>query len=113
MRNLINLIENIVVESDEDTAFMDREKNIEALIRFAFDKIGLTVNYNNYSVNYEDATREAEVTLEDNSVPLTHLLRLQSTGLADGDYNVRHGHDALHITFVVAPDLDHARLPDK
>jgi hypothetical protein len=120
MRNLINLIESnldLDPEAEEDALSQsyDREKHVEALIRYAFTKIGLPVNYNNYSVSYDDSTREAEVQLEDQEVSVEQLTKLAATGLAEGSdlaaYRVVWGSDALSIHFTAAKALDNAQIP--
>jgi hypothetical protein len=116
MRNYINLLNENFIDDDENDdemmAGMDREKHIEKLIRFAFNKIGLEIGLNSYSVSYEDSTRNAEVQLEETSITLDTLLRLRDTGLSD-NFTVEHGADALSILFKASPDLDHAAIPEK
>ncbi len=108
MRKYINLI-----ESEFDDSHMDREAHVEKLIRFAFDKVGLQVNYSSHAIFYDDATRQAEVSLEDNAVSLSTLWKLHDTGLAEGDYNVEHGRDSITITFKVKGDMDFAQIPSE
>jgi hypothetical protein len=103
MRNLINL-----VEANSDS--MDREDHIVRLIRFAFEKIDLAINYNNHSVTYEDATREACVILEQDSISINKLALLYQTGLSDQDFVIEKGHDALRVVFTVRVDLDQAEI---
>lgn len=98
-------------EEQDDDAFMAaiaREKAIEALIRHAFGKLHLDINYNNYSVRYEDSTREAEVMLEEDRFDLKMLMRLYETGLSD-NFEIVHHTDALAIAFTVAAELDNAQ----
>ena len=118
MRQYITLIEDVAFDDADDDAFsqsMDREKHVETLIRYAFDKVGLPINYNNYSVSYEDSTRDAEVTLEDQEVTIEQLNKLVETGLAEGTgpaaYKVAWGSDALSIHFKVARAIDDAQIP--
>ena len=120
----MNLIENAFDLADEDAdaaadresdAQYAREAHVEKLIRYAFSKIGLPINYNNYSISYEDSTREAEVTLEDQEVTLADLTKLIDTGLAEGAglsaYKVVWGSDALSVHFRVAAAIDQAQIP--
>jgi hypothetical protein len=121
MRNFMSLIENAfeLAEAGEDEGMdsYDREKHVEAAIRYAFGKVGLAINYNSHSVSYEDSTREAEVTLEDQEVDLQQLSKLAATGLAEGGglsgYKVAWGSDALSIHFKVARAIDDAQIPSE
>jgi len=97
----------------EDDARYAREKHIESLIKYAFEKIGLTINYNNFSIMYEDSTREAEVRLEGevDGISLTQMTKLRETGLAEEYFLSAHDGD-LWIKFKVVPELDHAQIPE-
>ncbi len=119
MRKYIDLFESFDEDAEEEALSQsyDREKHVESLIRFAFDKVGLPINYNNYSVRYEDSTREAEVVIEDQAVSFDKLAALATTGLAEGTglaaYRVEWSSDALVIAFRVADEMDHARIPSE
>ena len=100
------------IESDDDDAFMaaiDREKKIDKLIRHAFEKIGLQINYNNHSVLYDDETREATVSLEDDRIPMQQLRRLSETGLA-AEYDIIFHGAGLGVEFKVSAELDNAEV---
>jgi hypothetical protein len=88
----------------------DREKHIVGLIHFAFDKIGLTISQDSYSVMYDDTTRVVEVTLDDavNGFPLASLARLNETGLGD-DFRIEPAQFSLKVVFTAAEGLEHAR----
>lgn len=107
MRNHIDLINEAF---DEDS--YAREAKIEKLIRYAFEKIKLEINYTNHSVYYEDDTREASVRLETpaDGFSLKHLNALADTGLSD-DFKVNTSDGALVVTFIVSEQLDDAILP--
>lgn len=85
------------------------ETKLERLIRHAFEKIKIEINYNNFSVMIDPDTREAEVRLESEEITLDHLNRLKETGLSDA-YTVRYGANSLVIAFIVSDNLDHAVL---
>ena len=120
MRNLIDLCEiKDVMEAIEDRAFMetehrddqDRESHIVKLIKYAFDKIGLVINHNNYSISYEHDTRQAEVRLESpiDGIPLTQLVKLRESGLSE-EYNIVSSDGDLWINFSVMPEMDNAQI---
>jgi len=102
-----------LVENDhDDDALLDaiaREKHIEKLIRHAFEKIGLEINYDNNSVLYEDSTREASVDLEDFEADLALLNKLFTTGLSKA-FRIFSRADHLAVTFIVDPMLDQAAI---
>lgn len=110
MRNFINLIE----DSNDGDDFGDREHHVEQMIRFAFDKLGLTINHNSYAVQYDASSRAAEVTLEDQEVSLSQLARLAETGLAQDNslsgFTIHWTSNALMIAFAVSVDLDQATI---
>ncbi len=108
MRSLIDIIKE-TTEQEEYEKANTREKHIEGLIRFAFEKIGLEINYNNFSVHYEDATRMAEVRLEEQigGISLTTLNRLNETGLSES-YALEAGSDGIVVIFQVSRELDDA-----
>ncbi len=89
---------------------VDLQAHYESLIRFAFEKIGLTINYNNYSVAIDEDSMLASVVLEDQEVPLTQLARLSETGLGH-DYVIRQSSNALEIAFTADRALLTAQRP--
>ena len=94
---------------DEFMAALAREKHVEAMIRHAFEKIGLEINYNNHSVAYEDSTREATVDLEDFEFDLAQLNKLYATGLSKA-FRIIGRSDHIAVEFVVDPAMDHAAI---
>ena len=108
MRSLIDIIKETSEQENYEKATI-REKHIEGLIRFAFEKIGLEINYNNYSVHYEDESRKAEVRLEElaDGIPLALLNRLNETGLSDA-YAIHGADGCLDVHFTVSRELDDA-----
>lgn len=108
--NRIQTLAGIEPDNDDASmAAMDREKKVEKLIRHAFEKIGLEINYNNYSVLYNDETREATVSLEDDRIPLDQLKRLNDTGLA-AEYVIIFHSGGLGVEFKVSAELDNAEF---
>ena len=107
MRNFINLIN----EAFDDETY-SREEKIEGLIRYAFNKIKLDINYNNFSVSYEDSTREAEVKLETpyDGFSLNELSKLEETGLSN-EYKLVARNGDLVVLFKVDANLDDALDP--
>lgn len=109
MRKFINLCEEISIDGDSEVYTL--EKKIISMIRFAFEKVGLQINYNNYSVIYTHEDRMAEVLLEEtiDGFSLTELNRLKETGLAD-EYFVSGRNGEIVIRFLVSSDLDNAHI---
>jgi hypothetical protein len=105
----IKQLSGINEQDGNDMASYDRERHVETLIRHAFEKIGIEINYNNYSVNYDDAERTATVKLEESSVDLKLLNRLYESGLSS-NYTIGCSDGDLLIDFIVAPELDHADI---
>jgi len=105
---------DIVRENEEDDdALMTREENIQKLIHYAFDRIGLPIETDGFGVIYdEDNDREAIVTIKDNvyGYSTKQLSHLEKTGLSD-EYLVRPGtQNELEIVFKVKEELDQANL---
>lgn len=102
MRKFINMInENL-------------DTHIEKLVRHAFEKVGIEINYNNYAVTFDEDTREVEVKIEGEEITLDALIRLTASGLAEDSstkgYRVRHVNDYLAIVFTASSLLDGATI---
>lgn len=109
MRNFINLFENLDSDS-EDEAVFEREKHVEKLIRYAFDRVGLLISDRSNSVIYfEENEREAEVRLDESDFDLDDLLKLKNTGLSDKFQISAHDFE-IWVKFKVDPILDSAKI---
>ena len=97
------------LEEKEFDAKFSREKKIQGLIQQAFTRCGLAISGNNYPIYYDEASgREATVELEDSSIPLSKLIALRQSGLAN-DYMIGTFQDGIQISFIVNPELDNVQ----
>lgn len=96
------------LDDQADHARYDREAKVKKLIEIAFEKIGLSIDFDGILYD-EQSDREAHVMLMESSIDITDLEKLKATGLSDR-YQV-HGAGAgeLQIIFSVSPALDSVR----
>ena len=99
----------VPTDDERDDAKFDAERHITALIKAAFEKIDLEINYSSYAIVYEHDTREATVRLEESEFKLSHLIQLNATGLAK-DYTITHLGGDLTVEFIVNAELDNAEF---
>jgi hypothetical protein len=92
-----------VDEEDYDTLRV-REAKIARLIIGAFHRLGIAVADIFYQ---EDCSREAVVTLDNDTIDLAQLCQLLSSGLAQS-YRIWATCHELQVVFSVSPDLDDA-----
>lgn len=90
-------------DEDYDTLRV-REAKIGRLIMAAFDRLGLEVTDVFYQ---EDCSREAVVTLDEDTVDVARLGQLLSSGLAQS-YRIWATCHELQVVFRVSPNLDDA-----
>ena len=96
----------------EADAAMLREQHIEKLIRYAFQKVGLAVDTKMSAVMYEDSTREATVSLEEQPMgqPLEEIVTLTKSGIGS-NFRIAVSSDmCLEIIFDVDPNMDNAQI---
>ena len=119
MRNLIDIVDikdlmEAIEDNDLDAEHESeinlrhaREKHVETLVHYAFEKINLAVNYNNYSIMYDEPSREVEVKLEGDfdGVALDKLIRLKETGLSKS-YMINTSDGDIWVKFVLDKALD-------
>ena len=89
-----------------DDARADREVKIKQLIQTAFKRIGLDVDME-YIAYTEDYGREARIGLEDSTVDIAVLSRLNNTGLSDR-FDIDGSSNGLTVEFKVSAALDQA-----
>ncbi len=90
-----------------------RETKVEQAILMAFTRIGLNVSENEFgkAILYDEDGREANVTLDD-KIDLDVLLKLKQSGLSNKFTITAHNYE-FQISFNVAPEIDHALLPQQ
>lgn len=99
-------------DQDAADAALEREQHIEKLIRHAFAKAHLPIDSGMSAVMYDDATREATVTLEEEprGYPIERLVVLASSGIGADIRMTANGDRCVEITFKVPAELDHAQI---
>jgi hypothetical protein len=103
MRKFINCITE---DQDED------EDHVTTLVRYAFDKLGFELR-GNFPIMVDMRSMRGEVKIEGklDGIPLSQLIRLNDSGLAD-DYSIDSDSDSLIIVFTVSPNMIHAVIPN-